>query len=61
MPGGRRRRAAWLLPQPHRRGPPAAQWKAVGEVLAERKLLPLVDFAYQGFADGLGRGCRRAA
>jgi aspartate aminotransferase len=31
----------------------AAQWQAVAEVVAERKLLPLVDFAYQGFADGL--------
>ena len=29
------------------------QWQAVGEVLAARKLLPLVDFAYQGFANGL--------
>ena len=29
------------------------QWQAVGDVLAERKLLPLVDFAYQGFANGL--------
>ncbi|MFN8467571.1 MAG: amino acid aminotransferase [Caldilineaceae bacterium] len=28
-------------------------WQAVGEVLAARKLLPLVDFAYQGFANGL--------
>lgn len=30
-----------------------AQWEAVGKVMAERKLLPLVDFAYQGFAMGL--------
>jgi aspartate/tyrosine/aromatic aminotransferase len=29
------------------------QWQAVGEVLAARNLLPLVDFAYQGFAGGL--------
>jgi aspartate/tyrosine/aromatic aminotransferase len=29
------------------------QWKLVGTVLAERKVLPLVDFAYQGFANGL--------
>jgi aspartate/tyrosine/aromatic aminotransferase len=29
------------------------QWRSLGEVLAERKLLPLVDFAYQGFANGL--------
>jgi aspartate aminotransferase len=30
-----------------------AQWQKVAEVLSERKLLPLLDFAYQGFADGL--------
>ena len=30
-----------------------AQWQAVAEVVAERKILPLIDFAYQGFADGL--------
>jgi aspartate/tyrosine/aromatic aminotransferase len=30
-----------------------AQWQAVAKVVAERKLLPLVDFAYQGFAEGL--------
>lgn len=29
------------------------QWAAVGKLLAEQKLLPLVDFAYQGFANGL--------
>ena len=29
------------------------QWQAVGEVVAARNLLPLVDFAYQGFAEGL--------
>jgi len=29
------------------------QWQAVGALLADRKLLPLVDFAYQGFASGL--------
>ena len=29
------------------------QWQAVADAVAERKLLPLVDFAYQGFADGL--------
>jgi aspartate/tyrosine/aromatic aminotransferase len=29
------------------------QWEAVAEVVTARKLLPLVDFAYQGFADGL--------
>lgn len=30
-----------------------AQWQQVAEVVTERKLLPLIDFAYQGFADGL--------
>ena len=30
-----------------------AQWEAVGKVVAARKLLPLVDFAYQGFANSL--------
>ena len=30
-----------------------AQWEAVASVMAERRLLPIVDFAYQGFADGL--------
>ncbi|SDL80738.1 aromatic-amino-acid transaminase [Modicisalibacter muralis] len=29
------------------------QWKKVLEVVRERDLLPLVDFAYQGFGDGL--------
>ena len=30
-----------------------AQWQQIAAVVAERKLLPLVDFAYQGFGDGL--------
>ncbi|WP_227368669.1 amino acid aminotransferase [Halomonas sp. M20] len=29
------------------------QWKRVLEVVRERSLLPLIDFAYQGFGDGL--------
>jgi aspartate/tyrosine/aromatic aminotransferase len=29
------------------------QWQQVSQVVNERKLLPLIDFAYQGFADGL--------
>ena len=33
--------------------PTAEQWERVAAVLAERGLLPLVDFAYQGFGDGL--------
>jgi aspartate/tyrosine/aromatic aminotransferase len=32
----------------------AEQWRAVGEVIATRRLVPFVDLAYQGFADGLG-------
>ena len=28
-------------------------WRQIAEVVAERGLLPLVDFAYQGFGDGL--------
>lgn len=30
-----------------------AQWKTVAEIAARRGWLPLVDFAYQGFGDGL--------
>lgn len=33
--------------------PTPAQWLQIAETLAERQLLPLVDFAYQGFGDGL--------
>jgi aspartate/tyrosine/aromatic aminotransferase len=29
------------------------QWRAVAEIVAERALLPVVDFAYQGFGEGL--------
>ena len=31
----------------------AEQWNTVADLVAERELLPLLDFAYQGFADGL--------
>jgi aspartate/tyrosine/aromatic aminotransferase len=30
-----------------------AQWEEIACIVAERHLLPLIDFAYQGFADGL--------
>ncbi len=30
-----------------------AQWATVADIVARRRLLPIVDFAYQGFADGL--------
>jgi len=33
--------------------PSPEQWQQVGDVIAERGLLPLVDFAYQGFGDSL--------
>ncbi len=34
------------------------QWARLADFLAERKLLPLVDFAYQGFAEGLSEDAR---
>lgn len=33
--------------------PDAAQWQQIADVLAARGLVPLIDFAYQGFGDGL--------
>ena len=33
--------------------PTVEQWKQIGQVLQQRGVLPLVDFAYQGFAEGL--------
>lgn len=33
--------------------PSAAQWKELAEIAADRRFLPLFDFAYQGFGDGL--------
>ncbi len=33
--------------------PTADQWETIGGIVRERQLLPLVDFAYQGFASGL--------
>ncbi|TWT39083.1 amino acid aminotransferase [Blastopirellula retiformator] len=33
--------------------PTLEQWKAIAELVQRRQLLPLVDFAYQGFGDGL--------
>jgi aspartate aminotransferase len=33
--------------------PDAQQWRRIGELLGRRRLLPLFDFAYQGFGDGL--------
>ena len=33
--------------------PTPEQWRQIGHVLQQRQILPLVDFAYQGFADGI--------
>lgn len=33
--------------------PDAAQWRTVAEIAARRGWLPLLDFAYQGYGDGL--------
>ncbi|MAG93766.1 MAG: aromatic amino acid aminotransferase [Planctomycetaceae bacterium] len=33
--------------------PTAEQWSQIGETVYERGLIPLLDFAYQGFGDGL--------
>jgi len=33
--------------------PTPDQWRRIADVVARRDLLPLVDFAYQGFGDGL--------
>jgi len=33
--------------------PTAEQWKAIADTLAERGVLPIIDFAYQGFGDGV--------
>lgn len=33
--------------------PAEGEWQAIGDVLAERELVPFIDMAYQGFARGL--------
>ncbi|CAE7458591.1 aspC_1 [Symbiodinium sp. CCMP2456] len=33
--------------------PTPEQWKAIADLVQEKELLPLLDFAYQGFGDGL--------
>ena len=38
--------------------PSPPQWQAVGEALTGRGAVPLVDFAYQGFGDGLEEDAR---
>ncbi len=44
--------------------PTPAQWQEIAAVLASKKLLPLVDFAYQGFGRGIdedAEGCARSS
>jgi aspartate/tyrosine/aromatic aminotransferase len=38
--------------------PTGDQWRRIADVIQERNLLPLVDFAYQGFGDGLEEDAR---
>ncbi len=38
--------------------PTVDQWHAIAELLAKKKLIPLLDFAYQGFGDGLDEDTR---
>ncbi|TWU22055.1 Aspartate aminotransferase [Novipirellula galeiformis] len=33
--------------------PTPEDWKAIAKTVAERQLIPLIDFAYQGFGDGI--------
>ena len=33
--------------------PTLEQWREISELLAEKQMIPFVDFAYQGFGDGL--------
>jgi aspartate/tyrosine/aromatic aminotransferase len=33
--------------------PTPEQWRHIGQLLQQRQILPLVDFAYQGFAEGI--------
>ncbi len=33
--------------------PTADDWKVLAELFAERRLMPVIDFAYQGFGDGI--------
>jgi aspartate/tyrosine/aromatic aminotransferase len=35
--------------------PTAAQWKTIADAVHKQGVLPLIDFAYQGFGDGLER------
>lgn len=35
--------------------PTVEEWQAIADVVVERELLPFIDMAYQGFAEGLNR------
>lgn len=37
--------------------PTPEQWRAISELMAEKKMIPWLDFAYQGFGDGLAEDC----
>ena len=55
------RGAARVLPQPDRRRSDAEQWDEVIEIVKARGLVPFLDIAYQGFADGLDADAARRA
>jgi len=38
--------------------PSTEQWAKIGEAVAKAKLFPIVDFAYQGFAEGIEQDAR---
>jgi aspartate/tyrosine/aromatic aminotransferase len=38
--------------------PTLAQWESLSELLAKKRMLPFLDFAYQGFGDGLEEDAR---
>src|SRR5690606_40940971 len=40
--------------------PSAEQWQQIVELLKQRQLLPLIDFAYQGFGQGLREDALRS-
>lgn len=37
--------------------PTVEQWAKIAQIIADRKLLPFFDFAYQGFGEGLEEDC----
>ncbi|MDE2738145.1 MAG: aminotransferase class I/II-fold pyridoxal phosphate-dependent enzyme, partial [Paracoccaceae bacterium] len=37
---------------------PHSQWEELAEFLLERKVIPIIDFAYQGFGDGLNEDAK---